>query len=196
MLHEHDGADDDRQPYEREHTSAPVFSQGPLRRLGRCVGGSPALQHYPQHPHRLGDVLDRLLAEVLVAQRELVPELIVGGARDADATRVGQTLEARSDIYAVAVDLLAVDDHVARIDADAEFHPPLGGKTRVLSLERGLNVDRALDRIHDAGKLGQYAIAGGIDEASAMLLDQRIDEFAMRGEGEGAVSRLFVLPHE
>ncbi len=55
-----------------------------------------------------------------------------------------------------------------------QFHPALGRDTRVLSLERGLNLDSALDRIHDAGEFGEDAIAGGIDEVAAMLLDQRI----------------------
>jgi hypothetical protein len=45
----------------------------------------------------------------------------------------------------------------------------------VLRLERGLNLDSALDGIHDAGKLGEYAVTGGVDEASVMLIDERID---------------------
>jgi hypothetical protein len=37
----------------------------------------------------------------------------------------------------------------------------------------------ALDRIHDTGELGEHAVAGGIDESSVMLLDERIDQLAM-----------------
>jgi hypothetical protein len=33
------------------------------------------------------------------------------------------------------------------------------------------DLDGALDRIHDTGELGEHAVAGGIDEASVMLLD-------------------------
>jgi len=36
-----------------------------------------------------------------------------------------------------------------------------------------------LDRIHDTGELGEHAVAGGIDESSVMLLDERIDQLAM-----------------
>jgi hypothetical protein len=36
-----------------------------------------------------------------------------------------------------------------------------------------------LNRIHDAGELGQHAIAGEVDEASVVLLDRRIDQLAM-----------------
>src|SRR6266851_4648445 len=98
---------------------------------------------------------------------------------DADAAGVSETLEAGGDVDAVAVDLLAVDHHVAEVDANAELHPALGRDIRVLSLERGLDLDGALDCIHDAGELGEYTIACGIDEASVMLRNERIDQLAM-----------------
>ncbi len=95
--------------------------------------------------------------------------------RDADTAGVGEALEAGRDVDAVAVDLLAIHHHVTEVYADAEFHPALGWQIRVFSLERGLDLDRALDRIHDAGELGEDTVTRGIDEASVMLLDQRID---------------------
>ena len=45
------------------------------------------------------------------------------------------------------------------------------GRISVFSLERGLDLDRALDCVHHAGKFGQNAVAGGVDEAAVMLLD-------------------------
>src|SRR5690242_11894305 len=116
MLHEYNHGDDERQSCEREHSSAPMFSQGPMGRLGRCEIGGPALEHYPKHPYWLGDVLDRLCAEILVCEREFVLDLCVDGIRDADAARVREALEAGGDIDAVAVDLLAVDHHVAEVE--------------------------------------------------------------------------------
>ena len=41
-----------------------------------------------------------------------------------------------------------------------------------------LDLDSATNRIHDARKLRQHAIAGGVENALAMLLDFRADEFA------------------
>ena len=43
------------------------------------------------------------------------------------------------------------------------------------SLERGLNLDGALDGVHDPCKFG----TSGINEASVMLLDKRIAQLAM-----------------
>jgi hypothetical protein len=45
-------------------------------------------------------------------------------------------------------------------------------RIRVLGLERGLDLDGALDGIDHAGEVPEYAVAGGIDEAAVVLLDQ------------------------
>src|SRR6266851_1078892 len=112
---------------------------------------------------------------------------------DADAARFRETFEASSDVNAVTVDLLAVHHHVPEVDTDAEFHPAFGWQIRVLSLERGLDLGGALDRVDYAGELSQHAVAGGVNESSAMLLDERIDQLAMRRQS--AKSRLLVIPH-
>ena len=131
---------------------------------------------------------------ILVFQCELVPDLFVYGARDADTAGVGEALEARGDVDAVAVDLLAIHHHVAEVDPNAKLHPPVGWQICVLGRKRGPDLNRALDGIHYAGELGQYAIARRVHESPAVLLDQRIDLFAMRGQG--AKGRLLVLPHK
>src|ERR1700730_14329014 len=91
-----------------------------------------------------------------------------------DAAWFGEALEARGDVDAVAVDLFAIHHHVAKVDADAEFHPALGREIRVFGLHRGLDLDGALDGIDHAGELGEDAVAGRVDETPVMLLDQRI----------------------
>ena len=49
-----------------------------------------------------------------------------------------------------------------------------------------LHLDRAAHRIDDAGELDQQAVAGGLDDAAAMLGDLGVDQFApkrlQRGE--------------
>src|SRR5216683_297264 len=175
MLHEYDDGGDERQPRKREHASAPVFSQGRLRRVSHCASDGLALQHYPKQPHWPSNVLHFLLPTILVAQRELVSYLLMDSTGDADAARVGETLEAGGDVDAVTVDLLAVHHHVAEVDADTEFHPALGREIRVFGLQHGLDLDGALDGIDHAGEFGEYAVAGGIDEAPVMLLDEQID---------------------
>jgi len=156
----------------------------------RC---GPVQQHSP-NVHRTRDVLDRLLAAVLVTQRELVPYLFVDGARDANAAGVGETLQPRRDVDPVTVDLIALDHHVAEVDADAELHPALRRQLRVFSAERGLNIHRAVHRLDHAGELGQNAIAGGVYEAAVVLLDQAVDDLAV--SGQSSKCRLLISPHE
>jgi hypothetical protein len=62
-----------------------------------------------------------------------------------------------------------------------KFHPTVGRQRSVFGPQRGLDLDGALDRIHDARELGEDAVARGINEASVMLLDERIYQLAMRG---------------
>src|SRR5216684_3536969 len=134
MLHEHDRRGNDSEPGYREGASAYIFSCDSRGRVGWCH----ARQH-PEHPHRVGDVFNRLLAEILVVQCELVLDLVMDGARDADAAGLRETLEARGDVDAVAVDLLAIDHHVPEVDADTKLHPALGWQRGILGLERGLD---------------------------------------------------------
>ncbi len=128
-------------------------------------------------PHPLGDVLDLLLAEVLVAEAEDALDLLVDGPGDADPARFGQALEAGRHVHAVAVDVLALDDDLAEIDADAEVDLAVVRDTGVARGHRLLNLDGRLDGLGDAVELGQESVAGGLDDAAAVFLDLRVDEF-------------------
>ena len=66
---------------------------------------------------------------------------------------------------------------------------------RGVALGHGLlDRDRALDRIHDAGELGEDAVAGRVDDAAAVLADHRQDDRLVRLEV--ADGRVFVSAHE
>src|SRR5712692_6975532 len=175
MLHEHDCRGDYCEPCQRQNAASPIAPSYPS--LSSWRGRRSVEQHSPDM-HRLGDVLDRLLAKVFEVERQLVPDIFVDGAGDADTAWVGETLQPRRDVNAVAVKLLAIDDHIAEIDADAKLHSPRGRDTGVFRLEPGLNIDRALDRVYHTGEFGQNAIAGGADKSPVMLFDQPVDDFA------------------
>jgi hypothetical protein len=48
----------------------------------------------------------------------------VDGAGDADTAGFRQALQARGDVDAIAVDLLALHHYVANLDPNAKLHPP------------------------------------------------------------------------
>ena len=54
-------------------------------------------------------------------------DLLMHRSRDADAAGLGERFEPRRDIYPGAVDVLALGDDLAEIDAHAEQKPPVGG---------------------------------------------------------------------
>ncbi len=56
-----------------------------------------------------------MAAERTVIEIELVPDLVVDGLRNADRAGLGERLESRGDVDAIAEDIIAVDDDVAEV---------------------------------------------------------------------------------
>src|SRR3954451_9357930 len=77
-----------------------------------------------ENPHWAIDVLEAELVHVLEPQLvKLVDHVLVNGAADADPAGIGDLLDARRDVDAVAENIVLVDDDVAEVDADPELHP-------------------------------------------------------------------------
>ena len=122
--------------------------------------------------HGSDDVLDFLFAQVLELHLQLAANLAVDIARDADAAGLGERLEPRRQIDAVAIEIAALDDHIAEIDADAQEDVLIGGYACVLRLHRLLQVDGAFHGVDDAGELDKDAVAHDLEDAPALLRDQ------------------------
>jgi len=79
-----------------------------------------------------------------------------------------------------------VDDHVAEIDAHAVFNAASLRDSGVAQCHLALHLDRTSHRVDDARKLGEQTVAGGLDNASAVLRDLGFGELAadtlQRGE--------------
>src|SRR5207248_440131 len=69
-------------------------------------------------------------------------------------------------VDAVAIEVVALDDHVTEVDADAQLDAAVGRDTGVVLGDRLLHFDRAAHRIDDAGKFHQQVVAGGLDDAA------------------------------
>jgi hypothetical protein len=104
--------------------------------------------------------------------------LLTHHARDADASRFCQCFQPCCYIHAVAIDIAVLDDHVAEIDADAQFNAVVRRDTDVAFGHRLLHFDRAAHRIDDAGKFHQQAVASGLDDAAPVLGDLGINKLA------------------
>ena len=99
-------------------------------------------------------------------------------ARDAEAAGLAQRLKPRRDVHAVAKDIVAVDDDVADIDANAEDDTLVLRHRPVARDHAALDADSAADGIDDAGELHQHAVTCGLDDAAVVPGDVGIDQFA------------------
>ena len=85
--------------------------------MKRLAVGSPS-----PHPDRPGDVFDCDLPAVVKNRVDTVGDTFVNNRRDANAAGLGERLEPRGEVDAVAVDVVAVDDDVAQVNADPEHN--------------------------------------------------------------------------
>ena len=108
---------------------------------------------------------------------------------------IGQGFDPRGDVDAVAIEIVALDDHVAEIDADAQFDAVVRRDACVPLGHRLLHRDGAAHRIDDAGKFNQQAVAGGLDDAAPVLRDLRIEKLAAQ-RLETIERALLVPPHQ
>src|SRR5665811_2281602 len=148
-------------------SSTPLCHQSrfPARRaLFRHVGDQT------EDADRLRNVLDALLAEILEAVGELAPDMVVNAARDADAAGLGQPLDTRGDIDAIAEDVAVLHHDIADIDADAKPHTALFTEGQVGLGKIMLDLNGALYGGNDAGEFGENAVTGRAADPAAMLL--------------------------
>ena len=128
------------------------------------------------HPHRAVDVLDPLLAQILERQIKAIAHLLVNASRNANPARLREAFQPRRHVDPVAVDIIAVDHHVAQIDPDAELNALVFRKIGVAFGYGSLCLCGSTNRIDDACELGQHPVAHEFDDTPMVLGDLGIDE--------------------
>ncbi len=109
--------------------------------------------------------------------------MVDDGARNGDAARLGQLLQPCRDIDAIAIAIVAFDNHVAEIDPDAQVDATILGKTRIALSHSALHDRRALDCLDDASELCEQSVAHQLEDAALMLGNLRLDQlFAIRAQ--------------
>src|SRR5215471_18934398 len=106
-----------------------------LRGGGRWPSTPLQLPLHPIDPHRLRDVLDPPLPEMLIYQGQLALDLVIDCPGDAQPPGLRQPFEAGGDIDALAVELVALHHHIAYVDANAKCHLPFGPEVSILDCE-------------------------------------------------------------
>ena len=123
-------------------------------------------------PDRLGDVLELGRAEI--GDREIEPplDLAIGVLGETDRAGLGDPLQPRGDIDAVAHQIaVGLLDDVAEMNADAELDAALGRHAGVALDEAVLHLDGAAHGVDHAAELDEAAVAGALDDAPVMRGD-------------------------
>ncbi|MGY3694529.1 hypothetical protein ACVIGA_004609 [Bradyrhizobium sp. USDA 3240] len=136
------------------------------------------------------DVLHFLRADVGELHRQLVGDLLVHGARHADAADFGEALEPRGDIDAITKQIAVALDHITDGDADPERHLPARRIGHVARAQAFLDVDRATHGLDRAGKFREHRIARGVENAAAALCNEIVGDLTIGGEPP---QRLFLI---
>ena len=121
---------------------------------GRCC----LLHHYPPHPHRLGDVLDRLFTEILILQNQLILDVVMDSPGNANPARLCQALQPRRNVDPISIEPFILSHYIADVDANTKLHPAMSRKVSVPDLQLLLDCHRTLHGVHRTGKLGQVII--------------------------------------
>ena len=123
--------------------------------MDKGLAGRLRVHPHAIHAHRFVDVLDPPFTQGLVSHVELLLDLVICSAGDHDTPRLGQLLQSVRYVDAVAMYVVALDDDIAEVDADAEYHSAIGWQGSVAPCFGALHVDRTTKSVDDAVELDQ-----------------------------------------
>ena len=104
----------------------------------------------------LDDILHRMFSKAFVAERHLVPDLLVDAFGEADATGRGQSLQPGCNVYAVAEKVAVLEHDVAKVDPDSEEHGPGLEHFGIASPYLFLNAHGTEHGLHGTRELSQF----------------------------------------
>ena len=103
----------------------------------------------------------------------------MGRIRNADTARLGQAFQARSHIDTVTKNVVAIDQDIAKVDANAKQHLLVVRDFFVALGHRGLHFDGAGYRLNNAGEFQKQAVTSLADQAPLVVLHQLRQGIAM-----------------
>ena len=119
------------------------------------------------------------LAEVGDSEIEPPLDLPIGLLGKTDRPRLGDALQPRGDIDAVAHQVaVAFLDHVAEMDADPKFDALVRRDPSVALDHRPLDFNGAVHCVDDTAEFDDRSVAGVLDDATVVHRDGRIDQVA------------------
>ena len=121
-------------------------------------------------------------------------QLFADGRCDRYPAGFGQPFEPGSNIDAVAVNVIFLDDNIARIDADAQLQLAVAGGI-IVGSQIALDIYGAIHRVDGAVELNEEAVALAADESPLVHCDSWFDH-GFDAIGKPDVCALLVDAHQ
>src|SRR5690349_18122093 len=96
------------------------------------------------------------------------------GARNKDASRWRFCLKASSHVYIVTINVVPLDDDIAKVKAGPEYDGFIFGLATSGLYHGLLKINCRSERVHGAGKLDQSTVAFEPDHAPTVAHDRRL----------------------
>jgi hypothetical protein len=176
---ERHGAPDHR---DQDHAQAREEEGGPPAPPG-CRGGEILRSDRdPEGVDRAGNVLETLLADVLVDGGDLAVDRLPQGARDADSAGMGQRLQAGRDVDAVPQQIAVHLHHVADGDPDPEFDATVL-RVGLVALAQGLlDLEGGAQGFDRARELGEDRVPRDVEDPAMGAGDAIPEDGAVLGQ--------------
>ena len=135
---------------------------------------------HPERADRPLDVLQRDVAQRLQFRLEPALDGIVHRLTPRSRPAALRFQPGR-DVDAIAIKVVAVDDQVAKVQADAEHDGGVLGRSRLASAMACWNSMAALSGIDRTGELRQDTVAGQLDQPAAVAGQRRLQTLRPMG---------------
>ena len=146
-------------------------------------------------PHRFGDILQGLRAQILKRYIYLATNLPTRVIRNADTARLCNPFETHRNIDPITKDIVLFDNNITDVNADAEFDPLVLRHVDVLFGHAALNFVGTSHGVDHAGELGNSAVPGILDDTSVMLSDFGIENRSSK-RFQSRQRAFFVYPYQ
>jgi hypothetical protein len=130
------------------------------------------------YTNRVSDILYLPVSQRLIGAYEFILDLLIDAARDIKVPRVGNSLKARCNVNTLSVNIVTLNDYVAKMDTDPIENPLFPRKRCVTPNHALLNNDGAADGFDRTIEHRQKAITGIFDKPAVVLRDRRFNNVA------------------
>src|SRR5262249_2387637 len=132
------------------------------------VSGSGVAGATRKNANGPGNVFQVVLTEILKANCGAPTDLLHHDLRYQNLIGLRQRFQARCDVYATPVNVIAIENHIAKIDSDSKAKPEIRRIDGTLYRHRFFDFHRASESVSTARKFNKHPVAREFHDPTAM----------------------------